>query len=193
MQFGSMPGCSTTDAISIVCQLQEKFYAVNKILYMAFVDLEKAFDRVARCVIWWALHKLGIDEWLVWSIQRIMKTPKAEYVLVAEFSVKVDVHHGSCLSPLLFSMVLEAFSQEFHTGYSWENLYSDDLFIITESLVELQQKLGLWKTNMEGKGLWVIMGKTEVLIYGQGLNVLQKSGKDPWGMCLKGFGTNSIF
>ena len=51
MQFGSMPGRSNADAIFIVRQLQEKFYAVNKTLYMAFADLEKAFDRVPRRVI----------------------------------------------------------------------------------------------------------------------------------------------
>ena len=28
---------------------------------MAFVDLEKTFDRVPRKVIWWALRKLGVD------------------------------------------------------------------------------------------------------------------------------------
>ena len=32
---------------------------------MAFVDLEKAFDRVPREVVWWALRSLGVDEWLV--------------------------------------------------------------------------------------------------------------------------------
>ena len=36
---------------------------------MAFVDLEKAFDRVPRKVIWWALRKLGVEEWIVWLVQ----------------------------------------------------------------------------------------------------------------------------
>ena len=45
-QFGFVPGRGTTDAIFVVRQLQEKYLVVNKRLYMAFVDLEKAFDRV---------------------------------------------------------------------------------------------------------------------------------------------------
>ena len=46
MQCGFMSGRGTTDAIFIVRQLQEKHLAANKPLYMAFVDLQKAFDRV---------------------------------------------------------------------------------------------------------------------------------------------------
>ena len=51
MQFGFVPGRGTTDAIFIIRQLQEKYIAVNKPLYFAFVDLEKAFDRVPRKVL----------------------------------------------------------------------------------------------------------------------------------------------
>ena len=50
-QFGSVPGRGTTDAIFVVRQLKEKYLAANKRLYMAFVDLEKEFDRVPRKVI----------------------------------------------------------------------------------------------------------------------------------------------
>ena len=46
MQCGFMSGRGTTDAIFIVRQLQEKHLTANKPLYMAFVDLEKAFDSV---------------------------------------------------------------------------------------------------------------------------------------------------
>ena len=41
--------------------------------------------------------------------------------------MKVGVHQGSVLSPLLFIIVLEALSREFRAGVSWEDLYEDDL------------------------------------------------------------------
>ena len=44
-----------------------------------------------------------------------------------EFEVKVRVHQGSVLSPLLFIIVLEALSCEFWAGVPWEDLYADDL------------------------------------------------------------------
>jgi len=62
MQFGFMKGKGTTDAIFIVAQLQEKFRAKGKKLYFGFVDLEKAFDKVPREVIRWAMHQLGAEE-----------------------------------------------------------------------------------------------------------------------------------
>ena len=141
MQCGFMSVRGTTDAIFIVRQLQEKHLTANKPLYMAFVDLEKAFDRVPQDIIWWALCKLGIDEWLVRLVQS-MYTDVRSRVRVGngyseEFGVKVGVHQGSVLSLLLFIIVLEALSWEFRTGCPWEPLYADDLMISAESMEEL--------------------------------------------------------
>ena len=57
MQFGFMPGKSTTRALFILGRMQEKFREREQKLYMCFVDLEKAFDRVPRKVMEWALRK----------------------------------------------------------------------------------------------------------------------------------------
>ena len=58
-----------------------------------------------------------------------------------EFGVKVGVHQGSVLSPLLFIIILEALSREFRTGCPLELLYADDLMINAESIEELFVKL----------------------------------------------------
>ena len=55
-----------------------------------------------------------------------------------EFEVKVGVHQGSVLSPLLFIIVLEALSCSW---VPWEDLYADDLVIIAESLKESVRRL----------------------------------------------------
>jgi len=47
MQFGFMPGKGITGVIFTVPQVQVKYGCKEK-LYFAFVDLEKAFDRVPR-------------------------------------------------------------------------------------------------------------------------------------------------
>ena len=77
MQFGFMPGRGTTDAIFILRQLQEKHLAKNKKLYFAFVDLEKAFDCIPRKVIWWAMRKLGIEEWIVQFVQAMYNNTRS--------------------------------------------------------------------------------------------------------------------
>ena len=110
-----------------------------------------------------------------------------------EFEVKVGVHQGSVLRPLLFIIVLEALSREFRCGVPWEDLYADDLVIIAESLEECVRRLLTWKEAMEEKGLRVNAGKTKIMICGTGLDLLQSSGEFPCAVCCTGLGSNSIF
>src|SRR6185436_13866391 len=155
-------------------QMQEKYLAKKKELWMAFVDLEKAFDRVPREVVWWALRKVGIDEWLVNVIKGQVS---------AEFEVKVGVHQGSVLSPLLFTIVLKALSREFRQGVPWELLYADDLRLIAETEKELLEKVEVWRFGMESKGLRVNMGKTKIMKCRPKAGLREETGKYPCGVC----------
>ena len=50
-QYGFVAGIGTIDMIFILKKLQEKYLENDKKLYLVFVDLEKAFDRVLRVII----------------------------------------------------------------------------------------------------------------------------------------------
>ena len=99
MQFGFTPGKGTTDAIFIIRQIQEKFQQKRKDLYFAFVDLEKAFDRVPREVTRWALRQLGVEEWLVVAVMAMYEEAttvvKTAYGNTEGFNVRVGIHQGS--------------------------------------------------------------------------------------------------
>jgi hypothetical protein len=196
MQFGFSPGKGTTDAIFIVRQIQEKYLAAKKDLWMAFVDLEKAFDRVPREVLWWALRELGVEEWIVTVIKAMYAGASTAVKLKngesKPIDVRVGVHQGSVLSPLLFIIVLEALSRKFRTGLPFELLYADDLVLVAESEKLLLEKIETWKEGMESKGLRVNVSKTKVMRCQRGAGDLISSGKWPCKICKKGVGRNSI-
>ena len=198
MQFAFVPGRGTTDAIFIIRQLQEKFLHLkdssgkNLTLYFAFVDLEKAFDRVPRKVLWWAMRKVGVDEWIVRLVQAMYNNARSRVRVGSEYSeefeVGVGVHQGSVLSPLLFIIVLEALSMEFRVGVPWELFFADDLVIIATSLEECVARVEAWKEGMESKGLHMNMTKTKIMASGLDLDVLRDSGKFPCAVCRTGVG-----
>ena len=114
-----------------------------------------------------------MDEWIVRLVQGMYSNGRGRVRVgegySEEFEVKVGVHQGSVLSPLLFIIVLEALSREFRCGVPWEDLYADDLVIIAESMEECVRRLLSWKRAMEEKGLRVNAGKTKIMICGTGL------------------------
>ena len=95
-------------------------------MYFSFVELEKAFDRVPREVISWAMAVMSMHAGAKTVVRTVYGNSKG-------FEVKVGMHQGSALSPLLFMIVMEAISRQFRVALSWELLYADDLAVIAET------------------------------------------------------------
>ena len=108
------------------------------------------------------------------------------------FSVRVGVHQGSVLSPLLFIIVLDALSREFRVGLLMELLYADDLVSMAESEELLMDKLKNGKAGMETKGLRVNTGETKVMQCRVSRFQSEDSGEHPCGVCRKGVASYSI-
>ena len=168
MQFGFMPGKSTIDAIFITRQVQEKFLEGNRKLYWCFVDLEKAFDRVPREVVYWSLRKRRVPERLIGMIRSLYDgartVVRTKCGKTDAFEVKVGLHQGSALSPFLFAVVIDVLSENVRESMLWDLLFADDLVITAETMEELQERYEAWKECLERGGLRVNIRKTEVML-----------------------------
>ena len=172
MQFGFMPGKETMNAIFIVRRMQEEYQKKEKKLYMCLVDMEKAFDRVPRKVIEWAIKKKSLSEIMVRTVMRLYDGAKARVLVGSTYSeifeVKVGVHQGSVLSPVLYAVVVTTqllLSQLLQTivadvnaenarrGVVIELLYADDLVLTSETMEDLKERFWNWKNALKSKGL----------------------------------------
>ena len=142
-------------------------------LYYAFVDLEKEFDRVPREVMRWALRKLGVDEWLIRTVMALY----TDAGLSESFEVKVGLHQGSVLRPLLFAAVMDVVSSEARSGLPSEFLYADDLVIMAPTMEQLGRRVADWRASLLGKGLKVTAGKSKVMVGSSGGKMIVNSGK----------------
>ena len=83
----------------------------------------------------WALRKAGVDEWLVKAVMVMYEGAQTVVRTTGDskaFNVKVGLHQGSVLSPLLFVIVMEMISRELRAGLPLELLYADELILMAE-------------------------------------------------------------
>uniref|UniRef100_A0A914US57 Reverse transcriptase domain-containing protein n=1 Tax=Plectus sambesii TaxID=2011161 RepID=A0A914US57_9BILA len=174
-QCGFVRGKSTSDAIFATRQLIEKFSEKKAPLHLAFLDLEKAFDRTPHAAIEAALRAHEVPEALIDVIRLMYRGTTSEVRSIAgtshPFPIKVGVHQGSALSPLLFILVVDWATRSCQRPAPWTLLYADDVMIAHEKREDLQRDVQLWKDTLAAIGLRLNVNKTEYLEIGE-----QKTG-----------------
>lgn len=144
-QFGFMPGRSTMKSISCVRQLIEK----KNNLAMIFINLENAYDRVFREVLWRVLKKKGFLVVYVKIIQAMYNETKTRvkyvYGETEDFTVKVDIHLSTVLSPYLFSLLMDKLTKDVQYGVSWYMMFANNMILIHENTKVLDGKHEHWQ------------------------------------------------
>ncbi|KAK6740540.1 hypothetical protein RB195_008789 [Necator americanus] len=140
-QCGFVKDCSTIDAIHAVLILLEKHREENRSVHRAFLDLEKAFDRVSHELLWMSMRSHRVPEEYVRWTKLLYANPTSVVRCAAgtsrPFSVQVGVHQGSSLSPLLFILCI---TKEIQKQHQWTLLFADEVMLASESRDDLQKR-----------------------------------------------------
>ncbi|CAL5326839.1 unnamed protein product [Camellia sinensis] len=166
-QFGFMPGRSTMEAIYLLRRVIEKYKEKKRDIHMVFIDLEKAYDRVPRDIIWWALEKKGVTKGYIDVIRDMyegvvtnIRSPAGE---TNEFPITVGLHQGSTLSPYLFALVMDELTINIQDDVPWCMLFVDDIVLVDETREGVNTKLEIWRKALESKGFRISRTKTEYM------------------------------
>ena len=83
----------------------------QSLLYINFIDFEKAFDGISREVLWRLLRHYGMPDKVVTIIRALYEGFSAQVVHKGKrtqpLNMRTGVRQGCLLSPLLFLVALE--------------------------------------------------------------------------------------
>ena len=173
-QHGFRSNRSTKDMIFTLRRIADKHWEFNRPLYIAFIDLEKAFDRVPRGGLWSKLNQYGIPQQLQRAITSLYRsttnTVRTGNDAELWFETTAGVRQGSVLSPLLFILYLDLVIKEVAKEQRTTNIlaYADDIAQLATTEDELQNYMTLWDNTLSKYGLKMNRKKTEILVINRG-------------------------
>ncbi|XKL67517.1 hypothetical protein PGB90_003008 [Kerria lacca] len=109
-QFGFRRGRRTKEAILCLRFILEKRLKKRLDTYVAFVDLEKAFDNVEWARLFSMLREIGVkykNRRVIWNLYKEQKAEIKVEDKMGETRIRKGVRQGCCLSPILFNLFIE--------------------------------------------------------------------------------------
>ena len=180
-QGSGKTGSRTSDHLLIVRFLIDKYVNQQKggKLFTCFVDLQKAYDTVPRCKLFYSLLKdYSIGGKFLKILQEIYKENKVFVKLsdglLQPFLTTIGVKQGCVFSPILFNLYINKICSIFDKscfpvkiGNSEINclLWADDLLLCSETATGLQNCINKMEKYYDSLGLKINLKKTKVIIF----------------------------
>src|SRR6266498_640737 len=124
------------EAIFLIRQLMERYREQKKDLHMVFIDLEKAYNKILRNIMWWALEKHKIPTKYITLVKDMHHD--GIYVRINDgdtdyFSIKIELHQRLALNPYSFALVMNEVTRDIQGNIPWCMLFADDVVLVDES------------------------------------------------------------
>uniref|UniRef100_A0A669EXX2 Reverse transcriptase domain-containing protein n=1 Tax=Oreochromis niloticus TaxID=8128 RepID=A0A669EXX2_ORENI len=175
-QCGFRPGRGTLDQLFILSRILEGAWEFAQPVYMCFVDLEKAFDRVPWGVLWEVLQEYGVSGPLLRAIRSLYNHRKSLVRIAGNksdsFPVGDGLRQGCPLSPVLFIIFMDRISRRsqvaegLHFGGLRISslLFADDVVLLASSGEGLQLALERFAAECEAAGIRISTSKSEAMV-----------------------------
>lgn len=182
VQSGFRKGKSTQDHVFTIKEIMNRTLARSKTIYITFMDMEKAFDRVPRAQIWECLREKRINEKLIRVTKSMYKETRNKIIYKnAEseiFHTNEGVRQGGCLSPLLFIIFMDHLIRMARTrtkplkvGYRKmekvvisECAFADDIALIASNENDIKENLKVWNEILLQNGMKMNKQKTKIMV-----------------------------
>lgn len=171
----------TQDHVFALKEIINRNLARNRAVYIAFLDMEKAFDKVPREKIWEILTKKKVEPKLIGVIKCLYKTTRncviSKNMISGEFVTKEGVRQGGSLSPLLFITFMDELIKETQElvkpmiiGYRnletvsvSEYAFADDIAVVARSEKDLEDNINIWNKVLAENGMRLNKSKSKVM------------------------------
>src|ERR1700755_2886271 len=182
-QGGFREGRGCVDQVFTLRTIVEKLREKERVGYVCFMNLEKAYDRVCRKKLFEVIREGGVEGRLLNGIKSFYENCRARVRVRREltewFNVRVGLRQGCVMSPWLFNVLMDGVVRGMEREGNgirlrsregeWEVnvlLFADDAVLVAESGEKLRMLVKEFVRECATKGLRVNSSKSKVMRIG---------------------------
>ena len=159
----------------------QKQLSLNRKLYVAFIDFEKAFDSISIQLLWPILKKNSIRGKLFYCVKSMYENVKARVRDGALLTYCIEclrgVKQGDVCSPILFSLFINELAWDVINGGKhgalltptivelFVLLFADDIVLLSETVIGLQNQLNSFYQSVNKLEHNVNLDKSNIIVF----------------------------